>query len=188
MIAAVTRPSLYLAGPDVFRQNAEEFGQALKATCLNAGFTPLWPLDQEPPEAELSPRQMAHRICSLNLRMLQKADAVLANIEPFRGPGMDAGTAFEIGVAFAIGKPVFAYSSDFRSYAQRVSDQYHGHRRPWAMRLKPVGEEIYAEGMQVENFGLEDNLMIACTVKWIAGSAEEALDRAALWRDKDWRP
>ena len=37
---------------------------------------------------------------------------MLANLEPFRGSEPDSGTAFEVGYALALGKPVYAYLSD----------------------------------------------------------------------------
>jgi nucleoside 2-deoxyribosyltransferase len=33
------------------------------------------------------------------------------NCSPFRGVSLDAGTAYEIGYACALGKPVFGYSN-----------------------------------------------------------------------------
>ena len=52
--------------------------------------------------------------------MIDRADGVLADIGPFRGAGMDAGTAFEIGYAIAQQKPVVCYSDDLRPYLDRV--------------------------------------------------------------------
>ena len=41
---------------------------------------------------------------------IDKADAVVANCAPFRGQCVDDGTAFELGVAFAKGVPIVAYT------------------------------------------------------------------------------
>ena len=42
-----------------------------------------------------------------NLEAIRAADFVMANLNDFRGPGEpDSGTAFEVGFAAALGKPV----------------------------------------------------------------------------------
>jgi nucleoside deoxyribosyltransferase len=48
----------------------------------------------------------------------------MANLADFRGAGEpDSGTAFEIGFATALGKPVFAYTSDVAPLIERVPQQ-----------------------------------------------------------------
>ena len=40
---------------------------------------------------------------------LRASDAVVANLTPWRGPGCDPSTAFEVGFASALGRPVLGY-------------------------------------------------------------------------------
>ena len=42
----------------------------------------------------------------INVKDIDEADVVVANVEPFRGACVDDGTAFEIGMAAAKGKPL----------------------------------------------------------------------------------
>lgn len=128
---------VYLAGPDVFLPNAVAVGTAKKTLCAQAGLIGLFPLDNEVAGAG---SVAAAAIYRGNMAMLRAADMILANVTPFRGPSLDPGTAFEIGVAAAWGKPILLYSAD---------------PRPFAARVAP-------DGIAVEDFGLIDNLMIAC--------------------------
>jgi len=45
-----------------------------------------------------------------NVAHMDRSDAIVANMTPFRGVSMDAGTAFEMGYMAAKGKPVLGYT------------------------------------------------------------------------------
>src|SRR5687768_8912058 len=103
-------PKVYLAGPEVFLDSALEVGQRKKAICAANGLDGLFPLDKEIQGVEKSPPDLARAIYEANIGLMLQADLLIANITPFRGPSMDAGTAFEIGFCAARKLPVFAYS------------------------------------------------------------------------------
>ena len=102
--------------PEVFLPNAREAGEDKKRVIerLNAReewpfrLVGLYPLDNEIPDFAPNP-ETGIRIYRANIAMMDKADAVAANMVRFRGPGMDGGTAFEMGYMRGLGKPVFAY-------------------------------------------------------------------------------
>jgi nucleoside 2-deoxyribosyltransferase len=52
--------------------------------------------------------------------MMDAADAIIANLTPFRGPGADPGTAYELGVMAARRKFCLGYSNNAAGYADRV--------------------------------------------------------------------
>jgi nucleoside 2-deoxyribosyltransferase len=162
-------PKIYLAGPDVFRQDAMEHGEELKKKCASAGFEGLFPADGDIDE-ELKGVEKAEAIYADNIRLIQEADLVIANISPFRGPGMDAGTAFEIGFALALRMPVIGYATKLDDYADRVP-----HRLNAEENIR-----IAEDGMIVEDFGLCENLMIAIGADDIVGSFDEALEAARI--------
>lgn len=135
---------VYLAGPDVFRENAVAYGKGLKKLLSDRGIQGLYPFDNEIPFNPRNLRQTAGLIYEANIKMIQECDAVLANLEPFRGPSLDAGTAFEIGYAVALGKPVIGYNASLRVYELRAEG--YKHQSP--------------KYPNVESFGLHDNLMI----------------------------
>ena len=140
---------LYLAGPDVFLPNAAAHGEALKKVCLAHGYEGLFPLDNQVPPAP--PAEMAAAIRKANVELIRRADGVIANLSPFRGPEPDSGTVWETGFAQGLGKPVVAWSSDRRSLKERTV----------AMLGLPDGAERDREGLAIEDFGLSHNLMFA---------------------------
>lgn len=157
-------PKVYLAGPAVFRPDAKEIGESLKQLCWRYRLEGLWPADNDPPELHL-PADRAEYIYRQNLMMIGASVAVIADISPFRGPHMDCGTAFEIGVAIASGRPVFGYTSDLGDLAFRMDHDFDGN----------AARDM--QGNLVEHFGLPENLMIACSVQTICKSAEQALQQ-----------
>lgn len=162
-------PKIYLAGPDVFRRDAEEHGAEMKKKCSLAGFEGLFPSDGEIDEG-LDGVEKAEIIYAANIRLIEDADLVIANISPFRGPGMDPGTAFEIGFALALRMPVIGYATNIGDYKDRVP-----HRFDREKNLR-----IAEDGMMVEDFGLGENLMIAIGADDIVGSFDEALKAARI--------
>src|SRR4051812_22124385 len=101
-------PRIYLAGFDVFRSDAVARGEQLKAFCAQAGLQGCYPLDDQLP-AGLVGRDAAEWIYQHNVALIHGSDAVLANLNAFRGYEPDSGTVFEVGMAVALGKPVWAW-------------------------------------------------------------------------------
>ena len=161
----IATPKIYLAGPAVFKSDSEEIANQLKALCLNSGMLGLYPLDAELSDQEQGPAFLARAIREANISLIRQSDAVLADMTPFRGPGMDGGTAYEMGYAAALGLPVFAWSDAVGEYRARVE----------ALHM--------ADGMKVEDFGLADNLMMACgTVDgMVHDTPQKAIKAIANW-------
>jgi nucleoside 2-deoxyribosyltransferase len=140
---------IYLAGPDVFLPDAMEVGRRKADICARYGLTGLFPLDNavEPQAVDAS-----LAIFKGNEMMMDAADAIIANLTPFRGPSADAGTVLELGYMIGRAKLCLGYSNDPAPYADRV-------RNFSAVTLRG-GRLSDAEGLTVENFGLADNLML----------------------------
>lgn len=141
---------LYLAGPEVFLDDAREIGRRKKALCAAYGFTGLFPLDPAP---EAGDGRGSAAIFAANLELMRQADALIANLTPFRGLSGDAGTAFEVGFCAALGKPVMAYSAIPGEMKARALAQ-----------IGPAdggAATLLADGFHVEDFGHFDNLMLA---------------------------
>ncbi|WP_423196235.1 MULTISPECIES: nucleoside 2-deoxyribosyltransferase [unclassified Cupriavidus] len=156
--------AIYLAGFDVFRKDARAHGERLKALCARHGFEGLYPLDKSAP-AGLSGPDTARWIYEANLALIRRADIVMANLDDFRGPGEpDSGTAFEVGFAAALQKPVWAYATEGDTLRDRVT-----------VSVDAEGNALDARGYVVEDFGLSKNLMLACSVKLVQGDAEACL-------------
>jgi nucleoside 2-deoxyribosyltransferase len=140
---------IYLAGPDVFLPQPLEMARRKKQLCARYGLTGLFPLDNKiDPKA----KDASLEIFRSNETLMKKADAIIANLTPFRGPSADAGTVYELGYMAACGKLCLGYSNDPALYVDRVA------------RFTAVercdDHLIDAEQLTVENFSLPDNLMM----------------------------
>ncbi len=144
---------LYLAGPAVFRKDAFTYANALKKACSEHGFIGVFPLDNDVDSC------CASEIKYANINLIRKCDGVIADYTPFRGPGLDGGTAYEIGFAEALGKPVVAFSGDTRDYLCRVNEWMSG---------APVDTDDLIKrdhnNMSIEDFDLPDNLMLTSDI------------------------
>lgn len=153
---------IYIAGPDVFFPDIDERALRQKSICSSYGLSALHPVDQ--------PELRAATIFDNNIALLREADGVVANLNPFRGAEVDTGTAFEVGVAVALRKPVVGYVSEPHSMRERVS-AYFG----------PVTHDPDGglwrdkDGNLVENFDLPVNLMIGISCRVVVGDFEAAV-------------
>lgn len=100
-----------------------------------------------------------------NLRLLAGADAVIANLSPFRGQHADPGTAWEAGHAVAREVPVFAFSDAPQAMIQRIGG----------------GALADADGVMIENFGFAENLMLVIGLadRTVHPTFEAAVEAAA---------
>lgn len=140
---------VYLAGPDVFLPDAQEVGRQKNEICRRHGLVGLYPLDNV---VDRTATDASLRIFDSNGTMMDEADAIIANLTPFRGPGADAGTVYELGYMSARGKFCLGYSNDPAVYADRV-------RR--STKVTVMSDRLVdPDGLTVEDFGHTDNLMM----------------------------
>lgn len=140
---------IYLAGPDVFLPDAAEIGRRKVELCTRHGVSGLYPLDNA---VDLKAKDASLKIFRGNETMMNEADAIIANLTPFRGASADAGTVYELGYMAGRGKLCLGYCNDPSSYADRV--------RQFTDVRSHDGRLVDAQGLTVEDFGLSDNLMM----------------------------
>lgn len=153
---------IYLAGPDVFEPDAISVGEKLKKLASEYGFIGLFPLDNII-STQGTPHEVARAIRDANIKLLESADIIMANLNPFRGTEPDSGTVFEIGYATALGKEVYCYAADCREMIVRVREKQQ--LDDTAMRCQ--------DGKIIEDFQLSHNLMMIDQV--VAVDAESCL-------------
>ncbi len=151
---------IYLAGPEVFLPDPIAAGRIKCAIAARYGFIGLYPLDQALDISELQKPQQARRISEANEGLMRQADALIANLTPFRGVSTDSGTAFEVGFMRALGRPVFGYTNVVDDYAVRTA--------AYRTRGIPDGDGDRPD-IQIEDFDASENLMISCAVEQSGG-------------------
>ncbi|MGJ4951434.1 nucleoside 2-deoxyribosyltransferase [Bradyrhizobium sp. HKCCYLS20291] len=164
---------IYLAGPDVFLPDAIEIGRRKAAICERHGLTGLYPLDNS---IDLAASDASRHIFLGNEAMMEGADAIIANLTPFRGPGADAGTVYELGYMAGRGKLCLGYCNDPAIYADRT--------RRFTTVSEQDGRLVDAQGLTVEDFGLPDNLMMIHALELHGGPLVLPRERPAdVWHD-----
>ena len=154
-------PRIYLAGPEVFLPDAIAFGREKCRLARAAGFTGVFPLDQSLDLTGLAKPEQARRISLANEALMRTCDLLIANLTPFRGASMDAGTAFEVGFMRALGGPVLGYTNTTPDYSVRAATARAGGI--------PAGD-CDGPAIEIEDFGLAENLMIAIAIEESGGT------------------
>lgn len=152
---------IYLAGPDVFRPDALTWAETTRTLLARHGHQALIPLDND----ETTPEG----IFKANLGLITEADAMIANLNPFRGLEPDSGTCFEVGCAIALGKRVIGYVSDARPQLDKLAEHFGG-----SLALSN-GRPVDPNGLFIENFGLPVNLMLGISCEIVEGGLERSL-------------
>lgn len=157
---------IYIAGPDVFEPDSIEIGKKHSALCHEYGFKGLYPLDNIV-DFNQAKQKIAQDIFTANIELIQEADIVIANLNPFRGKEADSGTTWECGYAIALGKDVYGYMDDTSDYLE----QFTANEKSMQNNL-----HVDSKGKTIEDFNHPINLMIACSCKEIIrGGFEEVL-------------
>ena len=172
----------YLAGPDIFLPDADQWVERKKIVCARHGLTGVAPLDHptdEPPAWTAFPDW--RRIAARNEAFIRSCDLMIANLTPFRGPSADVGTVYEVGFMRALGRPVCGYATTATPFTQRTLDHAAAHG---GATTGADGLSRDAAGMVIEQFGLFDNLMIEAGILGSGGVlVVEAIPPAQRWTD-----
>jgi len=159
---------IYLAGPGVFYPDPMAESERLKNICKSYGLEGVFPLDAGLDISKMEKREAGRAIYDANIDLIKSCHGVMADMQAFRGPGMDGGTAFEMGYAKALGLPVVGYGAD-GNYLERTRKHYE--------KLDKVGlNETDPSGLLVEDFDLADNLMMACGADALVENERDAIE------------
>ena len=101
--------TVYLAAP-LFSEAECDFNRKLKGELESRGFKVFLPQEDSNNVHDMTNRQKI--IFNKNLTGIENSDLMIAVID---GADVDSGTAWEIGYAFAKGKPVIGLRTDFRT-------------------------------------------------------------------------
>jgi nucleoside 2-deoxyribosyltransferase len=154
-------PRIYLAGPDVFLADALAMGARKAAMCAQHGLEGVFPLDAQLGLAGLAKPEQARAISEANEGLMRSCAGLIANLTPFRGVSMDAGTAFEVGFMRALGRPVLGYTNVVADYRARA-EIYRSAPPPMPDFDHPQAE--------IEDFDGAENLMIEVAIRESGGT------------------
>ena len=141
---------IYLGGPDVFRKNAKEHFDILKQICTEYGFIGVSPIDNDISDT-LSKEEKSIAIYKQNIKLIAECDIMVMNLNPFRGPNVDDGTAFEIGRGSGFGNVMIGYTSLWSLNLVEITDGFN---------IKNIDRIILDEYLIIEDFDNPCNLMI----------------------------
>ena len=178
---------VYLAGPEVFLPEPVKAGQEKKAIIerLNAEhgwpfrLVGLYPLDNAIPDFKPD-RDTGLRIYRANIAMMDKAHFIAANMVRFRGPGMDTGTAFEMGYMRGLGKPVFGYYESAPFYGKSEAAGLYSDKVALHYKLDVKNPRVDVHGQLVERFGMADNLMMIGALDDTGSTIQPTFEEAIL--------
>jgi len=157
---------IYIAGPDVFEKNSIEIGKTLVDLSTKYGFIGLYPMDNVVDFSQ-SKHKIASDIFKANVKMIQDADIIIANLNSFRGKESDSGTVWECGYGHALGKKVYGYLQKSDSYIEQFPNKIQRDGMFWDEKDRFI-----------EDFEHPVNLMIACSCEEIiAGEFEDVLKK-----------
>jgi nucleoside 2-deoxyribosyltransferase len=147
---------VYLAGPEVFLPNAAEILERKRELTRAAGLVPVSPGDLDIPKLD-DRHALGLAISRIDEELMDSADAIIANLTPFRGLAADTGTCFELGYMCGGGRQVFvfAYSNVAADHYARTMDYYDG-----KVVDGPDGRQRGPDGLSIEDFDMTDNLML----------------------------
>lgn len=110
------KKTIYLAGP-LFTHAELEFNRKLRERLVKLGFSVFFPQeDADDAQKEHEHKNQAH-IFKLCVDGVDSSDLVVAILD---GVDVDSGTAWEIGYAYAKGKPIIGLRTDFRNLSNGV--------------------------------------------------------------------
>lgn len=101
--------TVYLAAP-LFSEAERDFNSKLRDKIKSAGFNVFLP--QEDSNNIKDEKNRQEIIFNKNVAAIERSDIIVAVID---GTDVDSGTAWEIGYAFARGKPIIGLRTDFRT-------------------------------------------------------------------------
>ncbi len=164
------RPMVYLAGPERYEKNAAENYSRMKQICGEYGLEAYAPIDWADGVKKIettSSYTAATNLFDNYQQHIRNCDAIIANLNDYRGYECSNDVGFECGMAFQLGKKLYGYMDDTRYMKDRVPNLGEAH------------EFRDMTGANVENFDYPLNLMFACSMDIREGKFEQIIKTVA---------
>lgn len=171
-------PRIYIAGPDIYHPQGLEIAETKKSICARYGLEGVVATDFLAGVQFAGKAADAAPLFRERLKIIQGCDALIADMTPFRGPGMDAGAAFEMGAMVGLGKPVVGYTLDPTLYADRMA-RFHAQIDETLTRVGP--KLVGPNGFVIEDFALPDAATIAGAALARGAPIAQDFEAAVRW-------
>lgn len=169
-VKKTAKPRVYLADLVRYEENGEELYQASWELCASYGLEAVTPLDgiSELFNTENSnPYTRAAMLTENYRRLIAGCDAVVADLNNYRGFECANDVGFECGMGFSMGKRLFGYMEDIRPCIEKIP------------HLGEKAEYRDMTGSNVENFNYPINLMFGSSMKIFKGTLKDAIQHVA---------
>ncbi|MGB9928114.1 MAG: nucleoside 2-deoxyribosyltransferase [Methanosarcina sp.] len=110
------KKTIYLASP-LFSHAEVEYNRMLRDLFLKKGFSVFLPQEDAEDSTVEREKQNQETIFKACVTGINSSDIIVAVLD---GVDVDSGTAWEIGYAYAKGKPVIGLRTDFRSLSDGI--------------------------------------------------------------------
>lgn len=163
-------PIVYLSGVERYQKNAKEIFEHKKQICRKYGLTAVTPTDLAEGVKEIitdQPYVWAANMFEHYQNHVRVCDAIIADLNNYRGYEVNNDVGFECGMAFQLGKKMYGYMN---------------HADPLVNRIPHLGEPYEFRdhtGSNVENFDYPVNLMFGCSMDILEGTFEEIIKKVA---------
>lgn len=164
------RPRIYLADLNRYEDNAKNIYESLKKICGTYGLEAVTPYDwaEELPKPEdINPYTQAAALTENYRCLVKSCDAVLADLNNYRGSECSNDVGFECGMGFEMGKKLFGYMDDVRPCIEKIP------------HMGEMAEYRDMTGSNVENFNYPVNLMFGSSMKIFQGKLEDVIERVS---------
>lgn len=121
------KPVAYLADFEMFLPTYPQTIKYWHNTCDKYGLVGYYPGEAVSLNKDYSddPHSMWQDICNTDINGVRSCDFVIAQLDNWRGQQPDSGTAFEVGLAIALGKPVYGFYSGEKEMINRCSIEHN---------------------------------------------------------------
>ena len=167
----IDMPVVFLSGPERYDEDCEEKYRLMKAICKRYGLYAIAPIDKAPGVETIEsddPYTRAYNIFYRNQQHVRNCDIIIANLNDFHCWEPESDTSFECGMAFQLGKKLYAYMDDVSIMKERVPNLGEAH------------EYRDACGCNVENFDYPVNLMFSSSMKIFEGKFEKIIEQVVM--------
>jgi len=165
------RPVVYLADLIRYVENAEELYAKRKEICGKYGLDAITPLDWAGGVTQtesMNPYTKAANLTENYLQLIKECDAVVADLNNFRGYECANDVGFECGMGFELNRKLYGYMEDVRPCIEKIPhliDEAEGFRD--------------MTGSNIENFNYPANLMFGSSMEIYEGKFEDIISKVA---------